>query len=97
MTLEEFEKEFTDNSDEYRKFSRVEHKLSQKPDLHGFILLDKLQPQKGRIVAYAVHDEIFLDVSPGRLAEAINKDQVIELIRCGVRYDAPLGCLAMFV
>ena len=93
MTQEQYEK----YDDEFLKFDRVQNKLSQRADLHAFILLDSLFPNNHDIVSGAQHDEIWLDVSPEELAKVATEDQIIELIRCGVRYDESTDSLAMFV
>lgn len=80
--------------DEFLKFDRVQEKLSQRPDLHAFLLLDSLVPGKGRIVSAAEHDEIYLGVDLAELAESsITEDQVRDLVRCGVREDEESLCM----
>jgi len=96
MTVEKLEEMLDDNDDEYIKFDRIENKRSQRPDIHAFLLLDELCPGTTDMVAGAAHDEIFLDVSLEDLAKVITEDQVVELIRCGVRHSE-YDCLAMFV
>jgi hypothetical protein len=81
---------------EYIKFERVENKLSNRPDLHAFLLLDKLVPGKSDMVSAAEHDEIWLDVEPSALAEVVTEAQILELVRCGVRYDSEVESLALF-
>ena len=82
--------------DEFLEFKDVKPKLSQRPDLHAFLLLDQLCPGKGDIIACAEHDEFWLDVDVEELAKVITKEQVIDLVRCGVRYDKRVDSLAMF-
>lgn len=85
------------SDEEGHEFNRVEKKLSGRPDLHAFILLDKLLPSTKDLVAAAEHDEIWLNVDVEALGSVATKAQLIELIRCGVRYDAHIDALAMFV
>lgn len=92
MTKEQYAK-YSDA--EFLKFDRVENKLSKRPDLHAFNLLDRLLPGTGDMVTSAEHDEIWLDIDTEELAKVATEEQIIELIRCGVRYDN--GMLAMFV
>lgn len=92
MTHEQYEK----HEDEYLEFDRVQNKTSRRRDIHAFNLLDKLVPGEGDIVGGARGGEIWLDVDPQDLAAVATDDQIIELIRCGVRYDAN-GNLSMFV
>lgn len=98
MNIEEFVMIFGDeDSDEFLKFDRVQTKLSSRPDLHAFILLNSLIPGTSDIVASAHHDEIYLDIEGDDLAPLITKEQLIDLIRCGVRYDEENESLCMFV
>lgn len=78
------------------KFDRVENKLSLRPDLHAFILLDKLVPGTEDIVSDSAHDEIYLSVDPEVLAKVATHDQLRDLHRCGVRHDTGLDALVMF-
>ena len=95
MTLDEMTEIF-DGEDEFLQFEKVENKRSKRPDLHAFLLLDELVPGNRGIVAAAEHDEFFIGVSPEDLAAAATKEQIVELMRCGVRYDSSLDSLAMF-
>jgi hypothetical protein len=88
---------FETHEGEFLKFERVENKHSTRSDIHAFIVLDKLFPSARDMVSAAEHEEIYLDVNPEELAEKATEDQVIELIRCGVRYDSSTDSLAMFV
>lgn len=94
---EELVKAFEEHDDEFLNFENVENKLSERPDLHAFILLDRLVPGRTDMVSAAEHDEIYLDVNIESLAEAITKEQVLELVRCGVRVDSYHESLCMFV
>ncbi len=93
MTSEQYEK----YNDEFLKFDRVENKTSKRADLHAFNLLDKLVPGDCDIVCSAEHDEIWLDVRPEELSKVATEEQIIELIRCGVRYDTGTDSLALLV
>jgi hypothetical protein len=95
MNIEDMEALFNDDEmDEFLKFDRVENKRSKRPDLHAFMLLDELFPDDSDIVAAAAHDEIFLAPNPEELARVATKEQIVELIRCGVRLSD--DSLAMF-
>lgn len=83
---------------EFLRFERVSQKLSSRPDVHAFLLLDQLIPGSDcDMVAAAEHDEIFLAPEPEELAMVATPEIVIELHRCGVRYDVETNSLAMFV
>ena len=97
MTTERLAELFDAENDEYIKFDRVRDHRSARPDLHAFLLLNQLQPGNDDIVSGAGHEEIYLSIDTGKLAEVISEDQIVELLRCGVRYDTEYECLAMFV
>jgi hypothetical protein len=94
MTLDELYALFEKHGDEYLKFERIIAPLNRRPDLHAFILLDRLVPGRDDMVAAAEHDEIFLDVSLGDLVAVVTEEGIIDLIRCGVRLN--YESLAMF-
>lgn len=95
MTYDELNELFDKHNSEFLEFDKVEIKLSNRPDLHAFLLLDRLVPSKMKIVSGADYDEIWLEVTPTQLAEVASEQQIIELIRCGVRLS---DCsLKMFV
>ncbi len=90
--------EFFDQADdEFLKFERVENPLSSRPDLHAFLLLDQLVSGTTDIVSDAEHDEIYLSVDCDQLFETATPEQVIDLVRCGVRYCSEYNSLCMFV
>lgn len=82
---------------EFLKFERVQNKLANRPDIHAFLLLDKLVPGDSDMVSAAEHDKIWLNVQVEELAKVATEEQIIELIRCGVRLDSSTDSLAMFV
>lgn len=86
----------TDNGNEYLCFDKVENKRSKRPDLHAFLLLDELFPGDDDIVGSASHDEIWLNVD-GEQLDTLTDEQILELSRCGVRYDSECDSLCMFV
>lgn len=86
---EEFDQEFL-------KFENVRNKLSSRPDLHAFLMLDALVPGTRNMVSSAEHDEIYLDVEIEDLAAVADPETLLDLHRCGVRYDEETDGLAMF-
>lgn len=92
--MENISEVFDKFADEFLKFERVENKLSNRPDLHAFLLLDSLLPGSTDMVSAAEHDEIFLDVELDQLAAtAITEEQVRDLVRCGVRISEDSLCM----
>lgn len=89
---------FDKHDDEFLKFKNIpaERRLSTRPDLCAFLLLDKLVSGNSDIVAAAEHDEIFLETSAEDVFLVATEDDIITLIRCGVRYDKENDSFAMF-
>lgn len=98
MTRENLIEMLSSDSDEFLKFKRIpeDRKLSKRPDLCAFMLLDRLVPGDRDMVGAAEHDQIWLDVDEVALAAAATEDDVLTLIRCGVRWDSDTDCLGMF-
>jgi hypothetical protein len=92
------EKMFNMFDDQYIKFENVECKQSNRPDLHAFLLLDRLFPtdNHGDMVSSASHDVICLCITSEQM-DTLTVDNVLELTRCGVRYEPEFDCLTMFV
>lgn len=97
MTVDELSEFLESHNDEYAEFDRVTNKLSNRPDLHAFLLLDKLCPGNTDMVSAASHDEICLCVDPDQLCKYASDEEIIDLHRCGVRYDQSTDSLCMFV
>ncbi len=95
--LEQMVQWFETHNDEYCKFEGVRAPRSSRRDLCGFMLLDLLVGGTEKMIGAAEHDEIYLSVDVDQLAEVITEDDVITLLRCGIRYDEEYDCLAMFV
>lgn len=95
MRTRELRDLFEDHNSEYLKFERVTNPRSKRPDLHAFLLLDYLCPGDSDMISCAWHDNIGLGIDLSDLASIISEEQVIELIRCGVRIDEE-GHLCMF-
>lgn len=95
---------FDKHEDEYSQFGRIESPRHPRPDVCAFIMLHDLAPREPSqlgyvrdMVACAEHDEIWLDTDVSLLAANATEDDIVALIRCGVRYDADTESLAMFV
>lgn len=99
MTVKEIKAMFEDDeSDEFLAFARIpaEKRKNNRPDIHAFLLLDELAPGTEDIVTCAEHDEIWLAVEIKQLTKA-TPEQIVDLMRCGVRWDTSTDSLAMFV
>jgi hypothetical protein len=79
------------------KFELVENKLSQRADLHAFILMDRILPTNLNIISSARHKEIWFNINVDDFAAVVTEDEVLELVRCGISYDGQYDCLYMFI
>jgi hypothetical protein len=84
---------FNEFEDEFLKFDLVKEKFSSRPDIHAFILLDRLLPGTRDMVAGADHDEIYLGIEPEELLKVATKEQLQDLHRCGVRHADNVLCM----
>jgi len=87
---------FTQNGDLFGKFELVEPKRSSYRDLHAFLLLEELSPGGRYIISGTGHEIFWLNTDCARLYEQATRDQLIELIQCGVLYDCEEDVLYMF-
>lgn len=85
--------------DESGKFERIENPRHSCPDVCAFLLLNELAPlERGRdMVSAAEHDEIWLATEVEEVASRATEEQVVELMRCGVRFCSQYNAFAMFV
>jgi hypothetical protein len=97
MTSDELTRLWEQHNDEFLKFERVVGAPCKRADLCAFILLDKLVPGTFDIVSAAEHDEIWLEIDVEKLAAVASEEDVVYLIRCGVRYNERNDSFAMFV
>lgn len=85
---------FVKHDDEFIKFERVSNKLHKCPDIHAFLLLEQIAPvERGRIITCAEHDEIYLGTDMELFCANAREEQIVDLIRCGVRYDNNGFCM----
>lgn len=86
---------FDEFDDEYREFGRIQNPRHPRPDICAFLMLHDLLGGKGDMVSGASHDQIYLDVDEEELAEKADRGFIMDLARCGVRYDEDFG-IVMF-
>lgn len=96
MTTDQLRDLFEKHDELFMAFELYGRTGTCRPDLAAFILLDQLCPATGGIIIGAITGEIVLNIDPVELAKVITEEQVIELIRCGVRYDDQDNSLCMF-
>jgi len=89
---------FEKHEAEYLKFDREQNPKHPRPDVCAFLLLHELAPRKtGRgMIEAAEHDEIWLDADVDEVAAKATEQEIVTLIRCGVRYDSENHLFAMF-
>lgn len=93
MNLQE---RFDQFDDDFLKFKRIENPKSKRPDLHAFLLLEEIFPGRDRdLICSAAHDAIWLDINEDEVGK-LTDDQILELVRCGVRLDTDDYSLCMF-
>ncbi len=99
MTLDEMVKIFVEEDDEFLKFDRIapERRLSNRPDLNAFLLLDKLMPGERDMVCSAEHDQIWLDTACEVVAGVATEEDILDLMRSGVMYNKETDSFSMFV
>jgi hypothetical protein len=83
-------------NDDFLKFGQIKNPRHPRPDICAFLMLHDLCPSNHDMVTSAEHDEIWLDVREDELAKVITRDQIHDLVRCGVRCGDN-SYLAMFV
>ena len=93
MTTEE---RFEAVNDDFLKFDRVEIKISQRRDVHVFMVLDGLFYGDEPLINWGGHDEIGFSITDEQV-ESLSNAQVLELVRCGVTYNCDSGGLGMWV
>lgn len=84
--------------DDFLYFAAVSkpNRLHARADICAFLLLDRIVPGNGRMVAAAEHNVIFLGVEPARLDANATDDEIRDLRRCGVVYSSQHDGLIMF-
>lgn len=94
-----FKDMFEKYNDQFTNFENVLDKFSNCPDVHAFILLDKLVPTECHktIISASKNGIIYIAIDIQKMQEVISESQVIDLIRCGVMYDSDFDCLSMFI
>lgn len=93
MTLHDRFEQF---NDEFLKFDRVQAPRSARRDLHAFLVLEEIMPGKRPMIAASEHDEFYLDINCDEFNAKATDDQIMELLRCGVRHDQGFDSLCMF-
>ena len=91
----EVKEKFEAVNDEYLKFDNIEKKLSTRPDIHAFILLNSIAPKGRDIISAASHDVIYLDFD-NEMIMCLSDEYILDLVRCGVMYSEGDECFSMF-
>ena len=87
MTKEEMIQFAKEENEKSLRFDPIKSKRSRRADIHAFLLLDELVPGNDNMVLNAEHDKIWLEVELSELAKVVTKEQIVELVHCGVMFD----------
>jgi hypothetical protein len=94
---------FKKHKDEFLRFDRIEAPRHERPDLCAFLMLHDLSPRPPkpgyatmrRMVRVGKINEIWLDADMETLATNATEQDIVTLIRCGVRFSARRNALWM--
>lgn len=86
---------FDKYEDEYLNY-RVDPALEGK--VHDFIVFEALVPfvERGDLVGNYGYEEIYLNVDVEKVLSKLTEDEIVRLIRCGLRYSEDRECFVMF-
>ena len=90
---------FKKHNEEYLHHGDIENPMHRQADLCAFLMLDKIAPLNNDrdIIIDARHDEITLAFDSAKVAENATEQEIIDLIRCGIRFEEGDECFVMFV
>lgn len=91
--VEEIFEKYKDS--DFLEFKKIENPEHPRADICAFLILDRLSPGNGDIVAGADHDIIYLDGDLDDIAKVATEEDLLRLIRCGVIVQD--GYFAMYV
>ena len=100
MTLNQLEKIFEKYRHEDCEFENILDPKHIRPDICAMLMFDEIQTRndsqrQAGMISGAVHDKVYFDVNVGEFSEVVLKNELIDLIRCGVFLEE--GRFAMFV
>ena len=93
---------FEEFCDEFLEFGRIENPKHRRPDICAFLMLDEIAPGNSGheracdMISCARHGEFYLSTDVEEFCQNVTKDQIRDLVRCGLRYDPDSDCLCMF-
>lgn len=89
---------FEEHAEEHGRFERIVFPVSQCPDICAMFLLEDICNHRvGKMISGTAHDVVYFGVDPDEVTGRITEDQVIYLLRCGVRFDKTENSFFMFV
>ena len=101
MTENQLEELFEKHSeDEYLEFERIQNPKHTRRDICAMLIIHEIQSRnesqrQDTMISWAGHEEIYLDVNVEEISEYITEEEIIDLIRCGVRLEE--SNFAMFI
>ena len=91
MKLREMSAAFEKYDDEASQFENVNKKLSQRPDMNGFMLIESILPRamfgEGMIEDTGHDGKIWLGINVHSLARVITEEIVHDLVCSGIFFD----------
>jgi len=94
MNIEEL---FEKYEDEFLNY-RVDPSLEKiRKDFTIFKMLNDKFPSHKDLISGSGHEEIFLDVDPKELLSVFTEEEIVKMIRCGLRFSSEYDCLCMYV
>lgn len=100
MTENQLEEIFEKYHHEDCEFGNIPNPKHVRPDICAMLMIDEIQSRNDSqrrtgMISWAGHDKIHFDVNVVEFSEVVTKNEVIDLIRCGVFLEN--GRFAMFV
>jgi len=88
MTIDELKEIYCEHEEsEYLEFASIEKPEHVRRDICAFLMLHKFSDENANeaIISKASYDEIYFDIKLEKIIEKLKKQDIINLIRCGVR------------
>lgn len=101
LTENQLEAIFEKYEDEFCEFHRIENPKHCRSDMCAMLMIDEIQSRsdfgdnQGNMISWAEHDVIHFDVNVENFSKVVTKEELIDLIRCGIRLEE--GNFTMFV
>jgi len=85
------------NDSDFCKFEKIKNPLFKQSDLQALFIFNQILPEHGDFICSTNHYGIFFSVSPKDISKKASKEQILDLLRCGISYDSSRGCFYKFI